>query len=286
VALTYTVPDSRGAQSTVDVLVGGQVNRTFNERGAQSHVITVPDDDHVYAVSLRVCNEFDRCSQSSAQSVQAYGPLRGAITGISANPNGPDMSYTITGNTNGRSAVLRVDRGADGSIDETIPLSSGPFTTQTQNENIGYDRTEQVRVTIVDPNLDRGTDSVRASGTAGSPPQAHVTIGRGSLCNDSPGSNAPRCGQGGDPNCTDPSCGFVQLTLDSFVDEFGNPNDATCRPAPPYRFEWNWQPGRSWSLGGGTTQLDAYFGTPGAELDVTCQDDDQTATGAFTWPAN
>lgn len=286
VALTYTVPDSRGAQSTVDVLVGGQVNRTFNERGAQSHVITVPDDDHVYAVSLRVCNEFDRCSQSSAQSVQAYGPLRGAITGISANPNGPVMSYTITGNTNGRSAVLRVDRGADGSIDETVPLSSGPFTTQTQTENIGYDRTEQVRVTIVDPNLDRGTDSVRASGTAGSPPQAHVTIGRGSLCNDSPGSNAPRCGQGGDPNCTDPSCGFVQLTLDSFVDEFGNPNDATCRPAPPYHFEWNWQPGRSWSLGGGTTQLDAYFGTPGAELDVTCQDDDQTATGSFTWPAN
>jgi len=290
VRLQYTVPDSRGARSQVEVLVSGAVTRTFDERGDQTHTISVPDDDHAYDISLRVCNEFDRCTASGTQSVQAYGPLRGAIASVTANPDGPNMSYTISGNTNGRPAVLTINRGL-GFPDEQITLPAGPFTRQTQVENIGYDSREQITVTIRDPDLGRGSDSQAAVGTAAAPPPAHVSITRGALCNDGIGSASPPCqDRGFDPRCTDASCGHVQLTLDSFVDEHGNPTEATCQLTAPDADRWNWL-GRTWRGGNGTTDLDApgYYGSPGNTIGVTCTDgtgnQGQSASSTFQWPS-
>jgi hypothetical protein len=221
--------------------------------------------------------------------VQAYGPLRNAIASVTANPDGPNMSYTISGNTNGRPAVLTVNRGL-GFPDEQISLPAGPFTRQTQVENIGYDSVEQVVVTIRDPDIDRGSDVQRQSGTGASPPQAHVSIARGSLCNDAIGSGEPPCQQrGADPRCIDATCGHVQLTLDSFVDDHGNPTDATCQLSAPDAARWGWL-GRTWRVGSGTTDLDApgYYGSPGNTIGVTCTDGTgragQSASGSFTWP--
>lgn len=290
VQVSYTVPDSRGATSRVDILVGTTVSKTFDERGSAQHKITVPSDDQAYDISLRVCNEFDRCSVSSTQSVQAYGPLRGAITGVSANPNGPNMSFTITGNTNGRPAVVTVNRDY-GFPDETFDVGPGPFTVTTASNNIGYEKVESVRVTINDPQVNRGSDAAGANGTAGPPPVAHVSITRGSLCNDANGSSEPACQQHGfDPRCADPTCGHVQLTLDSFVDDHGNPTQATCQLSAPDAAFWNWI-GHTWQVGNGTTDLDApgYYGSPGNTVTVSCSDgtgnQGQQATGSYQWPA-
>jgi hypothetical protein len=285
IQVSYTVPGSRGGQSNVDILVDGQVNRSFDETGSQTHRITVADDDHVFAISLRVCNEFNRCSTTAgSQSVQAYGPLRdSAITTFTPIANGPDVSYQITGDTNGRPADLVLTHG-DGS-QQTWRLPAGPFSVTSDPINLGYDRSEQARLAMSDPQVNRGTANSRVQGQTASPPQGHVSVSRGTLCNDAGGANPCRQ-RGFEPPCTDASCGFVVLTLDTFVDEHGNPTSATCRLSANDRPDWI---GRTWSVGNGTTQLDAYYGSPGIQVTAVCTDstgqNGQTASGSISWPS-
>ena len=284
IQLSYTVPDSRGAQSKVDILVGTTVNRTFDETGTHTHTIDVPDDDSSFDISLRVCNEFGRCTTSGQQSVQAYGPLRDStITTFTATANGPNVSYQISGDTNGRPAQLVLTHG-DGTT-QTWNLPAGPFTVASDPVDLGYDNTEQARVDMRDPQVPRQTATRRTSGRAASPPQAHVSISRGALCNDG-GGGGPACRQRGfEPPCTDASCGFVVLNLDTVVDDRGDPGTITCRLSAGDRPDWI---GRTWTLGNGANQIDAYYGNPGAQISVSCDNstgqNGQSATNTFSWP--
>ena len=285
IQVSYTVPGSRGAQSRVDILVNGTASRSFDETGAQVHKITVADDDHAFAISLRVCNEFDRCSTTAgSQSVQPYGPLRDtAIATFTPIANGPAVSYQITGDTNGRPADLVLTHG-DGS-QQTWQLPAGPFSVTSDPITLGYDRSEQARVAMSDPQGGRGTANSRVQGQAASPPQAQVSVSRGSLCND--GSGGTACRQRGfEPPCTDASCGFVVLTLNAFVDELGNPISATCRLSAGDRPDWI---GRTWDVADGVTQLDAYYGNPSGQVTAVCTDSTgqsgQSASGSLNWPS-
>jgi large repetitive protein len=287
--VSYTVPTSRGGQSKVDILVDGSVNQSFDETGPQTHRISVADDDHAFAISLRVCNEFGRCSTTAgSRSVQAYGPLRDSlITGFTPVPNGPNVSYQITGDTNGRPADLALVHG-DGTV-QAWHLPAGPFSVTADQVELGYDNTEQARVTLSDPQGGRGTGTARVQGQAGSPPQAHVTIARGTMCNDANGSGRPSCQQrGSDPRCTDPSCGHVQFSLDSFVDDNGAPTQATCTLSAQDGALWGWL-GHVWTPGNGVSEFpDGYYGSPGNTVTVTCQDNTgrqgQSATDTYQWP--
>ncbi|WP_151084475.1 Ig-like domain-containing protein [Nocardioides cynanchi] len=289
VQVSYTVPGSRGAQSRVDVLVDGNVNQSFDETGSHAHKITVADDDHSFAISLRVCNEFNRCSTTGgSQSVQPYGPLRdSAITNFTPVASGPNVTYQITGDTNGRPADLVLTHG-DGS-QQVWHLPAGPFTVTSDPATVGYDRSEQARLAMSDPQGGRGTANAQVRGQAASPPQAHVSVSRGSLCNDGNGSGEPSCQQrGSDPRCTDPSCGHVQFSLDSFVDENGAPAQATCSLSAADGALWGWL-GHIWTVSNGTSEFpDAYYGSPGNTVTVTCSDttgnQGQRATSTFQWP--
>ena len=193
------------------------------------------------------------------------------------------MSYQISGDTNGRPAQLVLTHG-DGST-QTWNLPAGPFTVGSDPITLGYDKSEQARVDMTDPQVPRQTATQRTSGRAGPPPQAHVSISRGDLCNDGGGSG-PACRQHGfEPPCTDASCGFVVLTLDTVVDDRGNPGTMTCRLSANDRPDWI---GRTWSLGNGANQIDTYYGNPGAQVSVTCSNatgqNGQSATNTFTWP--
>jgi hypothetical protein len=284
IQLSYTVPDSRGAQSNVDILVGGAVNKSFSETGSHTHTIDVPNDDASFDISLRVCNEFNRCTTSGVQNVQAYGPLRDStITTFTSTANGPAVTYQISGDTNGRPAQLVLSHG-DGST-QTWNLPAGPFTVSSDPIDLGYDNSEQARVDMRDPQVQRQTATQRASGQAGAPPQAHVSISRGALCNDGGGAGQGCQQNRFDPPCTDASCGFVVLTLDTVVDEQGNAGTVSCRLSANDRPDWI---GRTWTLGNGTTQINTYYGNPGAQISVSCNNgtgrNGQSATNTFSWP--
>ena len=78
VQVTYTVPDSRGSASNVDILVGGIVNQSIaNQTGTNTVKISMPGNEIAYPVELRVCNERAPagCTLSGAKQAQSYGPL-------------------------------------------------------------------------------------------------------------------------------------------------------------------------------------------------------------------
>lgn len=234
VQLSYTVPASRGSQSKVDVLVNGAVNQSYNETGAQTHKISVPSDDSAYNISLRVCNEFNRCTTTAGtQSVQAYGPLRdSSIASVGYTPSGPNVTYQISGNTNGRPATLVLTHGGGNGSQQTWNLGPGPFSVSSDPVALGFNATETVQVTLRDPQISRGSGFRQSQGQAQGPPQANVRITPGARCNDDPSKNLPACNSSGNPfdDCTDDSCAFVVISLDNnWVDNFGNPGSATCR---------------------------------------------------------
>ncbi len=286
IKVAYTVPDSRGAQSRVDILVDGQVNRTFDETGSQSHNITVASDDETYAISLRVCNEFARCSTTGgSRSVMAYGPLRNSlITSFTYTANGPNVTYQISGSTNGRPADLVLTHGDNSQ--EVFHLTAGQqFSIASEPINLGYDNGERARIDMTDPQISRQSATARLDSQASSPPQAHVSISRGDLCNDGGGQGQTCRQKGFEPPCTDASCGFVVLTLDTVVDERGNPGSMTCQLSANDRPDWL---GRTWTVNNGANQLNAYYGTPGGQISAVCNNqtgrNGQSASTSFTWP--
>jgi hypothetical protein len=283
VQVAYTVPSSRGSQSNVDILVNGAVTQTFAETGTVSHVISVPSDDSAYNVSLRVCNEYNRCTTTAGtQSVQAYGPLRDSnLTGINPQPNGNLLSFQITGDTNGRPAQLVLTRGDNSQ--QVWNLPAGPFSVTSDARSIGWGKSENVQVTMSDPQVDRGTANANATGQSSPPPTAYVVIRPGDKCNDDPSKGLQPCNTGGGPlnNCTDDSCAFVKISLGNFVDQ-----NATCRISGPGLPNLN-----NWSYFNGDHQLDgkdgqaiAYYGSPGQTVSLSCDNHvNPVATDNYAW---
>ena len=83
--LQYTVPDSRGTTSRVEILVGGLVAKSFTQQtGTNTTRVPVPSNEQPYPVQLRVCNENAPagCTLSGQQNVQSYGRLDGMLNDI------------------------------------------------------------------------------------------------------------------------------------------------------------------------------------------------------------
>ncbi len=270
----FTVPPSRGAESSVRIYVDGTRVRQMQGIGEFTETFQVPDNLTSHSVYLEVCNEGGGCSQSTAKPVQTYGPLSpGHIRDVRPTVDVRSISWTIQVDSNGDDAVLTVtsDRGRNEQF--TIPV--GVSTVTTQSIELDYEQTEHITVTVSDAKPDRGSASVNASATTAQRPPASVIGSKGAACNDDPGAGLPACRtEPGGPPCTDASCAFVHLELVGWRTDvpgtavFCSVQGNLARPYDPMADQ---------------DTID-YFGTPGATVTIECFNAlGQTGQAQFVW---
>lgn len=219
----YTVPDSRGDVSRVDILVAGSVVRTFPQQtGTNVQRIPTPGNEQPYPVQLRVCNEDAPvgCTLSGQQNVQSYGRLDGALGSIQPIVNGRSIQWVISGTSNGDAARVTYqvrNKGTNTSPGFQTYRPSGPgaftFTTPAFSTE-EYSKEQEIFVTIDDDSPEgRGQDTGSDSVSAGQAPPPSISIGRGAACNDTPDSGVGACAGVVEPACTDASCAYATLTI-------------------------------------------------------------------------
>ena len=218
--ITYTVPDSRGDVSRVDILVAGQVVKTIAQQtGLNNTRIPTPGNEQSYPVQLRVCNEDAPvgCTLSGQQNVQTYGRLDGMLNDIGpAAVNAADMTWTITGTSNGNPAELAIR--IDGGSETVIPLNAvGVFSVPFSARARDWETDVTIEVTLRDQSPGgRGTDYSRNTTTSGPPPPPTVRSFR-SPCNDANSSTLQACNFKTDLpaiGCQVASCGFLVIITD------------------------------------------------------------------------
>lgn len=226
VQLSYTVPDSRGSTSKVEVLVAGLVVKTFGQQtGTATTRVSTPSNEQPYAVQLRVCNEDapTGCTLSGVQNVQTYGPLvSDHISSIQPVNDSQNLSWVIAGTSNGRAATLTV---SSSERNQTFQVPAGSWTVQTQNLNLGWRANERITVTLSDPANGRGPVSRTADASTGEPPEPELVIFRsGDRCStkaDRP-ADVPDCGSRGwaGDTCEYDNCAFIQFSVRGFQSRY------------------------------------------------------------------
>jgi len=273
---SFTVPSSRGAESSVRVYVDGAKVQQFAGTGQESATFNVTNNLGPHAVTLEVCNEGGACTQSSTQPVQTYGPIAPAnihaVTPVIGGPDGRVITWSIEVDSNGDPATVTVT--SDQGRQEEFQVPVGVSTVTTQPREFGYQTTETVTVTLADASPDRGSATATNSATTSPPPPPSVSIAIGAKCNDSPGSTIQPCNTGGNPldNCGDDSCAFIVLALANWVD------------APDCHFEATFDVVHGGTnlkdVPNGQIQTDAYYGRPGQQVRAVCQ----STQGVFASP--
>ncbi|CUR61127.1 conserved exported hypothetical protein [metagenome] len=214
--VTYTVPESRGSVSKVDILVAGLVVKSSQQTGLNSVRIPTPGNEGPYPVQLRVCNENAPvgCTVSGQQNVQTYGPLNNSLNDVAAaSVNGADMTWTISGTSNGNPAELAVK--IDGGAERVIRLEGvGGFNVPFSARARDWETDVTIEVTLRDPSPgNRGTDYSRNTTKSGPPPPPVVRSFR-SPCNDANSSALQACNFKTDLpaiGCQLASCGFLVI---------------------------------------------------------------------------
>ncbi|HEX5917617.1 MAG TPA: fibronectin type III domain-containing protein [Nocardioides sp.] len=217
IQLQYTVPDSRGSVSKVEILVAGGVNKTFEQQtGTTTQRIQVPSNEAPYPVQLRVCNEDAPagCTLSGVLNVQSYGRLDGALDDVGpASLNGKTMTWNITGTSNGNPSVVEVD--VNGTTEVFRPGGPGRFALQKTYTAPEYNQNITISVRLYDDDPGgRGEDrSVRTDRT-GPPPPPTIGISRGPSCNDGDEVLENNCWTGPpEAPCDVASCAFANLSI-------------------------------------------------------------------------
>ncbi|WP_426246191.1 Ig-like domain-containing protein [Nocardioides sp. LHG3406-4] len=221
-SITYTVPDARGAQSNVYLLINGvaRPQNTFNNvYGVRTHTFQVDSNETDYAVSLRLCNENAArggCTDSDVQRVQTYGPLTGKITSLTQNVGLNSVSWTVTGSTNGSAAKLGVAYN-DGPEQIFDFNQLGSFTWSSGENVIGFGATQKIQVRLFDADTPGRGQEIRSDvAKTDKMPEGRVTIRKHDPCQDD-GTGNPCQVQGGDPACTWSNCARVKLQISGFI---------------------------------------------------------------------
>jgi len=284
----FTVPDSRGAESNVSVIVNGVVRSTDPLRGSQTRTVAVPDNDGPHNVSLRVCNESGACSASSTKSVQTYGPLRDHhIISIQPTVSDTSVSWRIAVDTNGNAAKVRVDSNQRSS--KTFTAAGVDVHTFTlPAKDLGYSTSEKVTVTLFDGSPERGSGSKSATSpeTAAKPPPPEVRIFRGDKCNDG-NPNVKDCNlDGSGIDCVSPECGHIVVRSWSFDQS----TSLSCT------FHNNNGPFKTRIVQANTTQQTrSYYGDGGSKVWAVCVGDknakytstkEKATSPKYTWPSS
>ncbi|MCB0907508.1 MAG: fibronectin type III domain-containing protein, partial [Nocardioidaceae bacterium] len=276
--LEFTVPDSRGRDSLVSILVDG-VERVPPQQmtGAQTRTINVGDNDGPHAVTLVLCNESGAasCSTSSTQKVQTWGPLTADM--LKVTPILTDakvMNWEIKIYPNG--APIDVEVRSTKRPSKVWHLTSVNRQTLYLGErDLGFSVTEEVTVTVTDKPRGRSIAPLKVSATTEAQPAPIVKVTRGDKCDDS-GANPCHPPASGDPDCTDASCGFITVEVHNF---FG---PVTCTITA----QGEGVLGTVDLADGDTKQTQFYFGVPGRWVDADCQGPGSTREkDRLTWPS-
>lgn len=168
-SLSYTVPPSRGGSSTVTLTGAGGTRTMAAGSGTSSTtfngvLVGGLTNGQGYALQLRVCNEGGACSASSTVSATPYGPLSDPTLNASANAD--TITWSASGNGNGRNAVLRVSDSVGTPSVQGAGALSLPSTTRT----VGYSKTVTITATLSDPAGGRATRTVSRQVTTGPAP--------------------------------------------------------------------------------------------------------------------
>lgn len=280
--LTYTVPDSRGTVSNVDVLVGGVAHAFPNQTGQNTVRVPTPSNEQAYNVELRVCNEKAPagCTLSGVKSAQSYGPLGDALFDIRPVVSGKNIYWVITGTANGAPVSVRYDLDGDGDGPVTTqPGVSGQFSVQTKTYTTqNYNQDVRLSVAVFDPvRAGRGEDSGENRTTSGPPPQPSLALSEWTACGDLPQSD-PKCQGAGaqGQSCTENSCGKLRIVTSDFVEPY------TCEAEDP----WPWVLTFERRGFGATDTADntPWYFYAGQSVTVRCFSDNQSVTATTTWP--
>jgi hypothetical protein len=222
IEVSYTVPESRGDASRVEVLVDGGVAKTFSEqRGAATTRVLVAGNEEPHSVALRVCNERapTGCTTSNSQQVQSYGPLGGMLDPI-GDPavSGKNLVWTVTGSSNGDPAVLAIS--INGGPADVVRLGGvGRFSVPKSFTTAGYSEKATISVRLYDDAPgQRGEDSESRQDQSAPPPPPQVAVARGAPCNDDGVTypNRGACKRGAEDtfrDCVVETCSRIRLGL-------------------------------------------------------------------------
>jgi hypothetical protein len=280
IQVTYTVPDARGSESNVDVLVGGVVARSFKDQtGPQTVTLNVPSNEQAYALELKVCNEEAPagCTSSGPKQAQSYGPLSDALAEIRPVVNGKNVYWVVTGTANG--APVSVRYTVDGFESVLVqPGVVGQFSFQTQTYSTqDYGQNIRVAVDVFDPaRPERGSDSGSNTARSADPPPPTLSFNEWTECGDLAISN-PKCqgeGANGFP-CELDSCGKLRIITSGFVEPY------TCRATDP----WPWVSSFTTRSLAATTTTDntPWYFYAGQSVRVTCSSARQEVVAVGTW---
>lgn len=242
--ISYTVPDSRGSTSKVEILVAGLVVKTFNQQtGATTTRVPTPSNEQPHPVQLRVCNEDapTGCTLSGVQNVQTYGRLDGMLNDIGApSVNGKTLTWTISGTSNGDPGQLAISiNGGGPQLVDLGPV--GSFTQSYSTTTNDFDEVVRIEVTLQDPAPGgRGSSSKSRVDRSGPPPPPSVRIAKDS-CSDAEGSTNECQQNGGQPECVEASCGRVMFVINGLR----TGDSLTCTVDNTDNGEW-WDTTREW----------------------------------------
>ena len=272
----FTVPDSRGKDSLVSILVDGVPTLGPQQMtGAQTKTISVGDNDGPHSVSLVLCNESgDGCANSSSQRVQTWGPLTSdmlKVTPILTDAKVLDWEIKISPNGAPIDVVVRSDKRPTKSWHLT---SVNRQTLYLSPRDLGFSVTEKITVSVTDRPRGRSIPDLVVSQSTDPQPAPIVKVTRGDKCDDS-GANPCHPPASGDPDCTDASCGFITVQVQNF---FG---PVTCTITAQAEGTL----GTVDLADGDTKQTQFYFGVPGRWVQADCQGPGTTSeSDRLSWP--
>ncbi|WP_036555544.1 fibronectin type III domain-containing protein [Nocardioides insulae] len=265
--LTYSVPDSRGEESTVRVYVDGTRRTTLpDQHGTPTRYYSL-GVNAPHRIALQLCNESGCGPITPTQSVQTAGPLDAGTIRATGTPTGTDSKIRWSISWDSEGAPTRITVKGINTSRNTAASSAGvgPTSVRTGDMGVGASTVERLRITIQDRS-EYGRSSVSAvfSSARTPAPNRTVNVTRGSQCNDDPSFDAPSCQGFGIPSaCTDKTCGRIQVHLSGF-----GASRVTCTFHSVDRANW----GHSENFAGnGTYQADAYYGKPEKEQWIRCQ---------------
>lgn len=259
ISLNYTVPQARGARSTVTLLRDGAAFRSMPTAtpagGAVSTTLDGLANGESYSLSLRVCNEAGNCATSQAHSATPYGAL--ATPDFTTSVSGDTVTVNAHGSGNGASAKLVVRVGSA----QCESGSGSGSLARSCSAQIGWSASAGVTVQVVDTSAySRATKEKTGSAATGPQPAQPKVLVR-------MGAQETRVDKYYD--CTSSKCHWVVVELQNFT------GSATCRITDSdYAGAW----GGSWNQGNGTLTTDKLYG--GNWIVVTC---DGVSSGRVPW---
>ena len=187
-----------------------------------------------YSLQVRQCNSSNKCSGwVGSGSAVPYGSLsNSSITKVSSSVSGTSVSWSVSVDTNGRAATLKVTSNKGRSWSQSVNSGSGAQTYSIGSKDIGYSSTETVTVTVSDSGRGSGTKSATSGKTAA--PKLSVSLSHGDVY------SGTGCAQNGQQTCY-----MLKVTVANAT------SSVSCTPNTnsPYEGVWNTK-----TVGNGTSQ--------------------------------